>query len=366
MSTLQRKWMNDTSDRVLNLLWKQWCLLGVSGNQRGNNNPSNTTILLDPEALLLATMIIARRDPRLFDEVLDWSVTNGRWLSLQRMKNLNAQWQDTTLNRLFSAYCSWMAMHESKGRWARTRFATVGEDLQSGQIHETPLFLDDADHPLPLLTVPDAIFSDFGLLRPTVRIRGLSQKVPMQTREALLFRMRSLFGLNPRAEVITILLSRGEETLIGLVQFSGYSRASVGDVLKDLIASGEIEEIRQSGRKTWRISSDSLIEQISMAIYSDSLQNQIPEVIIRSTIWVNWFKIYQTLILLDREMRRLSRANLSDESIGAELCVLSDQIGDILSDVGIETPFAKRLNFAQATTGFESRVNLLFRLLEND
>ena len=46
---------------------------------------------IDPEALILFTIEVARRDPRLFDEMLDWLTGNRRLLSLQRLRNLTAR-----------------------------------------------------------------------------------------------------------------------------------------------------------------------------------------------------------------------------------------------------------------------------------
>jgi hypothetical protein len=42
----------------------------------------------DPEALLLFTFEVARDDPRLFGEVLDWLALNERLVSVQRLRNL--------------------------------------------------------------------------------------------------------------------------------------------------------------------------------------------------------------------------------------------------------------------------------------
>ena len=43
---------------------------------------------VDPEALILFTIGIGRRDPRLFDEMLDWVASNRELLSKQRLRNL--------------------------------------------------------------------------------------------------------------------------------------------------------------------------------------------------------------------------------------------------------------------------------------
>ncbi len=46
---------------------------------------------MDPEALLLFTIEVARLDPRPFDETLDWLATNGTLLSLTRLRHLEAR-----------------------------------------------------------------------------------------------------------------------------------------------------------------------------------------------------------------------------------------------------------------------------------
>jgi hypothetical protein len=41
-----------------------------------------------PEALVVLAAEVARRDPRLFDEMFDWLSRKGRLLSVQRLRNL--------------------------------------------------------------------------------------------------------------------------------------------------------------------------------------------------------------------------------------------------------------------------------------
>ncbi len=82
-----RSWLQGFRERleeaVHGLLWKQWSLLGVSATA-----PPEDRWLADPEALTLFTLEAARSEPRLFDEVLDWLVTNGASLDIQRLKNI--------------------------------------------------------------------------------------------------------------------------------------------------------------------------------------------------------------------------------------------------------------------------------------
>ena len=86
MGTLLQDFRSRCLEGVLNLLWRQWCSLGVAGH----SEPAREAYLIDPEALLLATTSLGRYDPRLFDESLDWLTGYGSLINLQRLKNLQA------------------------------------------------------------------------------------------------------------------------------------------------------------------------------------------------------------------------------------------------------------------------------------
>lgn len=66
-------------DRLLALLWRQWCTLGVPGH-----GPVEEGWGIDPEPLLLLSLTVGRYDARLFDEILDWLLVNGAFLNVQR------------------------------------------------------------------------------------------------------------------------------------------------------------------------------------------------------------------------------------------------------------------------------------------
>jgi hypothetical protein len=70
------------SQGLLDFTWRQWAQIGVSATVSGADRWA-----VDPEALILFTIGIGRRDPRLFDEMLDWVAFNHELLSTQRMRN---------------------------------------------------------------------------------------------------------------------------------------------------------------------------------------------------------------------------------------------------------------------------------------
>jgi hypothetical protein len=99
-------------EATIDLLWRQWCSLGVSGHAA----PVNQSLLLDPEALLLATTTVGRSEPRLFDEMVDWLNSFGGLVSLQRLKNLQHSMQIGD-QRVLSAISAWMVTQKKHPRW---------------------------------------------------------------------------------------------------------------------------------------------------------------------------------------------------------------------------------------------------------
>src|SRR3954453_21288824 len=68
---------------LTDLAWSLWTELGVRGVARHHQSWS-----IDPEALIVLTASLARVDPRLRDESLDWCLRNQRYISRSRLKNI--------------------------------------------------------------------------------------------------------------------------------------------------------------------------------------------------------------------------------------------------------------------------------------
>mgnify|MGYP004705103277 CR=1 FL=1 len=174
----------------------------------------------------------------------------------------------------------------------------------------------------------------------------------MMTPENLLLRMRSLFGLSPRAEIVTVLTARESETLTGLAHASGYSRATLSAVIADFMASGELVEEIRSGRKIWRMKRDSLLDS-----WRKDIMTETP------FIWFRWLPVYHALHLIDNEMMRMMKAQMPVPAVNAALCVLSDRLAAALSDVGFPSPFHDTLAYEDATMSFQDRLERLFTML---
>jgi hypothetical protein len=224
-------------DLLLQFLWRQWSALGVSGYAR-----SSDPRLIDPEALLLLSTTLARYDPRLFDEILDWLQDNADWLSLQRLTRIKKDYQFGSSSAL-SAIASHLCQHSAHNKWKVLARGSETKRIEKPTTEPQPLFPDAGQ-----FGETDPNFLEWGWLRPPVRHRGLS--VPPSPNQAanFLFKLRSLFGRQSRAEVIAWLLANESGHPANIARQTSYFPRSVQITLNELEQSGHIRA-RRIGRE---------------------------------------------------------------------------------------------------------------------
>lgn len=235
--------LNDSRDRLLSaaleLCWAQWVELGVSGRSR------RAAPMVDPEALLAFTLTFGRYDPRLFDEVLDWVVAQGRWLDVSRLRRLVAGLPEAE-RMIAGAMLELMRSRSTDAKWGALG-QRVAEERALYQA--LPLFLALDGEPLALVQEPDPLFARYGVARPPVELRGLSRP-PDPSRPALVrLRMRALVGVGVRAEVLAYLCTHDEAWGRLIARRGLYTQRAVASVLDDLKRAG-LARARTEGRKT--------------------------------------------------------------------------------------------------------------------
>jgi hypothetical protein len=146
----------------------------------------------DPEALLLFTLHLGRRAPRLFDEALDWLARNESLVSTHRLRSLATGNVDRSL---MEASLDWTAAQRRRAKNQRA------EPLEADSLE--PLFA--------AIDVPkgrrDPHFAHHGWARPVLRPSGKSQPPPLDAPIAFAFRLRRLLGIGVRAEIVRSLLT---------------------------------------------------------------------------------------------------------------------------------------------------------------
>jgi hypothetical protein len=222
-------WISETRDKVsqglLDFAWRQWAQVGVSATVEGTDRWA-----VDPEALILFTIGIARRDPRLFDEMLDWMSFNHELLSTQRLRNLAGRFP--LPSGLVAAVVAWT-------RQTAPATAPATDQAAPAQVRE-PVFRPDV---LSFVSKPDPTFSQYGFIRPSAARTGKSHEPNPALPANLAFRLRHLFGPGGRSETMRVLLTwpHGPLDAARIAAEAGFAKRNISDVLASLTASGVIK-----------------------------------------------------------------------------------------------------------------------------
>jgi len=228
METLLLKFKERFLESMLDLLWKQWSALGVSGYGYARNH-----YVLDPEALLIFSCSICRYDQRLFDEILDWLDKNERFISIQRLRAILAK-EKFSSGGILEAVAAHMAKKNLTPKWQRLA------DLQkkSPSEHKCNLFFLKNGDPMPSPKENDKIFWQYGYIRNPVENRNRSVAFRAKSPETLLLQMRSLFGIGARSETLLYLFLNGKGSISQIAADTYYSWRSIQDVLFEMGYSG--------------------------------------------------------------------------------------------------------------------------------
>jgi hypothetical protein len=96
---------------VLDVLWQQWHALGAQAAGKGRAHA-----IVDPEALVMMSLVLMHEERRLGDLVQSWTARNSDLLSVQRVKNLAADYPEIARQRL--AWFARIAVAQGKDmRW---------------------------------------------------------------------------------------------------------------------------------------------------------------------------------------------------------------------------------------------------------
>jgi len=194
---------------ALRVAWQQWTALGVSGTVAPPDHA------IDLEALLLFTPVLQHDDPRLCDEALDWCVHHAhRLVSIGRLRRLRSALPDAARDAYdgFAACVNGSAT--PKVTWPTDRAATK------------------------------------------IRTSGKSRPPDLRHLAVLQLRLRCLFGVSARADVLLQFLrplmtqevSPTMTLTVSTFADLGYSKPAIAEVLTDLTMAGLVERWRRGNR----------------------------------------------------------------------------------------------------------------------
>jgi len=265
-------------DNVLDFLWRQWSGLGVAGGARSEDKWA-----IDPEALLVFSLEFARYEPRLFDEILDWLETNGRWIDIQRLRNI-LKTKDEKIQRLTSSAAAFISL--LPGSYQRKWRALSLLKKINYRVSSEPLFFTKAGKPFPKAQTESQVFTKYGFYRESFALRRMSKPVSTATRSNIRFLLRALFGIGSRSECMLYLLTHEAGHPSEIAKAIGISVRGTQDALIELAESGLVLTRIKGKRKIeyW----------LSPKRWWEFLKNQ-PLSDMTPPIWVNWIAVFNAL-----------------------------------------------------------------------
>jgi uncharacterized protein YegP (UPF0339 family) len=290
---------------LLAFAWDEWSQMGVFSKARMASPWAQ-----DPEALLLFTLEVARLDPRLFDEVLDWMVVNEPLLSVRRLRGMAVDEHDA---RLAAAALAWLGSHRPRSR------LSTESDVRDGDALE-PLFFDDPVWGDDL----DPAFAEHGFARSTVHPSGKASEPQLEAPINLGFRLRHLLGVGARAEVMRFLLTVDAPWATSQVvaNSAGYSKRNVYEALTSLHSAGVVTLWTVGVEQRYGVDPDRWARLLDIAPGAWPIQR-------------DWPQLLGPLRLILRRLRELEHRDLSEYLLASEIRELLDEVRPMFGYAGV-------------------------------
>ncbi len=239
---------------LLDLTWSLWTELGVAGVIRKHQN-----CLISVEELILLTALLAEEDPRLRDEALDWCTRYHHFISITRLRTLIKTLGPSVLGP-FSAFAATLNS-VSRANWPTFSSATAWKFIPSGK----------------------------------------SQPPRCELPALLSLRVRALFGVGARADLITFFLTqeKGDFTASDTTEI-GYNKRSLADLLDDFVKSRLFDAFTKRNQRYY-----SFIKCDQMRTAIGLLPEAVP----------SWRQILEVLLPLRNCIKQVEKQSASTKTI---------------------------------------------------
>jgi len=258
-------------------------------------------------------------------------LTNERLVSLQRLRNLSAGDEDRDLAE---AALTWVSRQRPG-----TRLKPRRQPCKGGK--PNPLFRSVAQQ----VANPDVAFVPFGFLKPDTPPSGKSRHPDLELPINFAFRLRSLFGVGSRAEVVRYLLTFSETSAPAqsIAEAAGYAKRNVNETLVALSASRAVKAYDVGNERRYvldRASWDQLLElkRDSWPTYRD------------------WPRLLFALRRLVRWLEDSRFTELSPYMLASEARALMDELGPSFATAGVILPSGAGAEGEDYWTVFEASV----------
>lgn len=309
-------------DNILTFLWRQWSALGVLGEGRAED-----PWIIDPEPLFLFSLEMGRYEPRLFDEVLDWLVVNGRWIDLQRLRGI-LRGKDEMIIKLIGSVANFLTQQSDERKWKNFAIFCKPKSQVSSDNAE-PLFYSKDGKPYPPSPEADFLFLSCGFNRPEVKIRRLTREVPVTSQNTIRFLLRALFGVGSRAECLVYLLTNDGGHPSEVAKAIGLSVRGTQDALIDLSRSGLVLT-RQTGKRKieYWLSHERWWEFLSRRSTTE----------FKKPIWLDWISFFSALSNVWNALNEMKKEGISDYMRSSKLRDAMEAVGNEFMKTGLDIP----------------------------
>lgn len=309
-------------ENMLNFLWRQWSALGVLGEAKAGDFWA-----IDPEPMILFSLEMGRYEPRLFDEVLDWLVVNGRWVDIQKLRGILRK-KDRMTVKLTGAVAGFLVQESGERKWqnlARFCKPEMWQDSNNAQ----PLFYNKDGKPYPVSDQADFSFLSCGFNRPEIKVRGLTREVPITAQGTIRFLLRALFGVGSRAECLVYLLTHDGGHPSEVAKAIGLSVRGTQDALIDLSRSGLVLTRVTGKRKIeYWLSQERWWEFLSRGSVNE----------IKKPIWIDWIALYFALSEVWTTLNEITKEGISAYMRSSKLRDSLDRVGNEFLKSGLDIP----------------------------
>lgn len=298
------------TERVHALLWRQWTRLGVAGPEVPESG-----CIVDPEALLLFTFEVGRSEPRLYDEVLEWLSHHERLVNIQRLRNMMSLLPAFDLS-LAAAPARWLATLNRTSKWRDLAKIPAARP-------PTPFFTADSRRTRSLSSAADPLYLMCGWSRPPIRLRGFTSVMPVDAPSLLILRLRSLFGLNARAEIVAYLLAKSSGHPTEMARELVYSQPSLFQLCREMAGSALFSAQRRGREKRYRLDRERW----------DTFLGLSEE---RSPSWGHWPATFRLLTMLWRHVQEEPMAEASGYIAASNTRLLYESLAPLAADAELD------------------------------
>lgn len=196
------------AETVVEILWRQWRVIGAAAAGE------DARLMVDPEVLLLASLVMRQHEPRLETTMADWLESGSTLISTQRLKNLAKRFPATA---------------DDSVRWV------AAVSFQRGRDHRWRRLAEGRE---------ESVVVPVGERSSRTKSAGPLFRSP----PAFMLRVRTAFGHGIKPDLLAVLhgTSFAEETS-SLRATLGYQRNPVHLALQDLVASGVVRSVPMPG-----------------------------------------------------------------------------------------------------------------------